>query len=264
VGTLRKFDVVVTAKNAAKTLGLCCRALRNRVCLNNLIIVVGKSRDSTMEIAKKYGDIVVNDQSRGIGWAREVGLEKVETQYFAYVDADVIVAPAWSARCLQLIRIPNVAACEGVPETTGKYSAITKDALLNDRYCSLSNTMLKTKVVQKVMMPHVYWGEDWELRKRIWNARFEWVVDPDLKCIHLLNDWQAIRHRAHWTSHTKIPILRILKIALGSPKYLFEHGHSYGRGIYEMLIGWASCWGYVNAMFKREVQNSARELIRMD
>ena len=47
-----RFDVVIVAKDMASTLGSSCKALKEIGYLENLIIVVGKSSDSTIEIVK--------------------------------------------------------------------------------------------------------------------------------------------------------------------------------------------------------------------
>ena len=93
--------------------------------MENLIIVVGKSKDSTGELAEKYGDIVVQDHGEGIGEARQVGLKNVRTSFFAFVDADVIVTSEWGRWCSETIEHPKVGACEGVAVPIGKYSAMT-------------------------------------------------------------------------------------------------------------------------------------------
>ena len=248
-----RFDVVIAAKDVADTLGVCCEALRKIAYLNNLIIVVGKSKDSTREVAEEHGDVIVQDRGEGIGEAREVGLKSVETKFFAFVDADVIVTPAWAEWCLRTIKLPDVGACEGVAYPAGKYCAmIVEESLAGEAgYCSLSSTMLKTEVVKEVGIPQLCFGEDWALRRRIWAAGYKWIVDANLRYIHLHTDWQGLRHRANFNSHIRIPAVKLLTILSGSPLCLFSRRHSsFGRKIYDMLVIWADSYGHIKAMSK--------------
>jgi hypothetical protein len=50
-----RFDVVIAAKDVANTLGVCCKALRKIAYLNNLIIVVGKSKIQREKWLKNMG-----------------------------------------------------------------------------------------------------------------------------------------------------------------------------------------------------------------
>jgi len=260
-----QFDVVIAAKDVTDTLGACCKALREIAYLNNLIIVVGKSKDSTIELAEEYGDIVVQDHGEGIGEAREVGLKNVKTKFFAFVDADVIVTRAWGKWCLETIELPDVGACEGVAYPTGKYCAMfVKESLAKkgEYYCTLSSTMLKTEVVREVEIPHLRWGEDWALRRRIWAAGYKWIVNANLRYAHLCTDWKRLRHSANWNPYIEIPTVKLLAILLGSPLCLFRSEwvegedrvpmeyYSLGQKIYHMLAIWASSYGYMEAKGK--------------
>lgn len=60
-----KIDIVITAKNEAFKLQICCRELLKKVPINNLIIVVGESKDNTR--ALHYGPDIFK---RGFGGKR--------------------------------------------------------------------------------------------------------------------------------------------------------------------------------------------------
>ncbi len=246
-----RFDVVIAAKDMASTLGTCCQALKEIGYLENLIIVVGKSKDATAEIAEKYGDIVVQDHGEGIGEARQVGLKNVKTRFFAFVDADVIVTREWGRWCSETIEHPKVGACEGVAVPTGKYCAMTveESKVKKDEYCTLGSTMLKTDVVKKVGIPKMVMSEDWALRRRIWAAGYKWIVNPNVKYPHLVTDWQGLKHRAGFSSRTRIPPIKLIGVFLSSPLSLFSlKDYSFGFKIYNMLLIWADSYGYMKAL----------------
>lgn len=189
-----KIDAVVAVKNEAFKLQICCRELLKKVPINNLIIVVGESKDNTLEIANKYADIVVEDENKGIGYARSLGLEKVETEYYASIDSDVIISKDWYSWCRNTIQKPRVAACEGYPRPLGARYAKCQRLDLKHPYCSLGNTMLKTHVIREVGMPLVAFGEDHVLKERLESRGYNWMVNFDLLSIHLVNDLDMLRH----------------------------------------------------------------------
>ena len=89
-------SVVVCAKNAEDTLEQSMESIKS----NNpseIILVDDGSTDGTLEIAKRYTQKLVFNNSRGISYARQLGCENAEYKYIAYVDSDVIL----SADCLQ-------------------------------------------------------------------------------------------------------------------------------------------------------------------
>ena len=189
-----KIDIVITAKNEAFKLQTCCRELVKKVPINNLIIVVGESKDNTIEIANKYADIVIEDENKGIGYARSLGLEKVETDYYASVDSDVILSKDWYSWCKDTIQKPCVAACEGYPKPLGARYAKLQIIDFRNPYCSLGNTMLKTDAIREVGMPLNAFGEDHVLKKRLHSRGYKWVVNYDLLSIHLVSDMDMLRH----------------------------------------------------------------------
>jgi len=189
-----KIDVVIVVKNEAFKLQMCCKELLKRVPLNNLIIIVGKSKDNTLVTAQKYANIILEDENKGVGYARRLGLEKVETEYYASVDSDVILSRDWFSWCINTIQKPRVAACEGYPRPLGAHYAELQRFGLMQGYCSLGNTMLRAHVVREVEMPLVCWGEDYALKERLESRGYNWVVNPDLVSIHLVNDMDMVRH----------------------------------------------------------------------
>ena len=189
-----KIDAVIAVKNESSKLHACCMELFKKVPINNLIIVVGKSRDNTLETAKKFANIVIEDENKGIGYARNLGLKKVETKYYASIDSDVVLSKNWYPWCIDTIQKPHVAACEGYPRSLGAYYATWQRLELTQGYCSLGNTMLNSSLVRKIGMPLVAWGEDHVLKERFESKGYKWVVNPDIVSAHLVNDIEMLRH----------------------------------------------------------------------
>jgi len=188
-----KIDAVIAVKNEAFKLGYCCKELRKKVPISNLIIVVGKSEDKTLETANKYADILIEENNKGLGYARNQGLKEVKTEYYASIDSDVILSKEWYYWCKNTIKKPSVAACEGYPKPQGTYYSRFQ-YLGRKTYCSLGNTMLKTNVIREVGIPLGGWGEDHVLKERLEAKGYEWIVSFDLISQHLVTDLEMLRH----------------------------------------------------------------------
>ena len=58
---------------------------------NNIVIVDGKSSDNTVKIASKLVNNIYFDEGKGLSIARNIGLDKCETDYIFYVGPDNLI-----------------------------------------------------------------------------------------------------------------------------------------------------------------------------
>jgi glycosyltransferase involved in cell wall biosynthesis len=63
-----------------------------------IIAIDGLSTDRTIEILRKYGAIIVNDQSHSFGQARQLGVLSATKDYVMFVDSDVSLGLGCIAR----------------------------------------------------------------------------------------------------------------------------------------------------------------------
>jgi glycosyltransferase involved in cell wall biosynthesis len=96
---MQSVDVVVLTKNSAYLLDRCLSSVYRNVPVNQLIVVDGFSTDATLAILKKYSQIYGNvkvfsmNGSRAV--ARERGIKEVTTDWFMFVDSDVVLSEGW-------------------------------------------------------------------------------------------------------------------------------------------------------------------------
>lgn len=83
---LPAFSIVVPARNEEKTISDVLDPLRYMT--DDLIVVDGRSSDNTVEIARRYGARVIEDNGRGKGDAVRVGLANAEHPITVFIDAD--------------------------------------------------------------------------------------------------------------------------------------------------------------------------------
>lgn len=83
---LPPFTIVVPALNEEETIGPVLEGLQGLT--DDLIVVDGRSRDRTPEIARQWGARVIEDRGKGKGDAVRVGLEAARCPITVFIDAD--------------------------------------------------------------------------------------------------------------------------------------------------------------------------------
>lgn len=103
----RTVDIVMLTKDSEYVLEQCLSSLYENVPVNQLIIVDGYSRDRTLQIVegfkKRFGNIHVIGSSGTRGEARQLGLRAVETDWFMFVDSDVVLCRDWFGKAVRHI-----------------------------------------------------------------------------------------------------------------------------------------------------------------
>jgi glycosyltransferase involved in cell wall biosynthesis len=105
-------DVVILTKNSEKTLEQCLLSISKSVPANKLIAIDGYSTDKTVDILKKYDATII--QTHGTrGFARQIGINMVTTDWFAFVDSDVVLCDNWFEK-MKTFMLPGVGAIFGL------------------------------------------------------------------------------------------------------------------------------------------------------
>jgi len=109
----RDITVVIPAYNEEKYIERTLQSLKAQKYKNYIIIVVdNNSKDTTVEIAKKYADHVLSEKRQGAGYARYHGIESSKSTIIASADADSIYPPDWLSRINEALQ-GNVVGCYG-------------------------------------------------------------------------------------------------------------------------------------------------------
>src|ERR1700758_5239028 len=96
---------VVPAYNEEAYLGACLESIldqtRGLEHLTEIIVVNNASTDRTREIALAYpGVIVVDEDRKGLPFARQAGFDASTGQLIANVDSDSRLTPGWVAKVI--------------------------------------------------------------------------------------------------------------------------------------------------------------------
>jgi len=179
-----KIDVCLVTKNNVKTI----KGLEN-IPINKLII----------------------ENSKPLGLARMRAIRKVTTDWFAFIDDDVVILPEWFGSLVKFID-DDVGAVQGVLRTWGLGKNVDQRIYLwmlenNKRAKSLNlgergfthNTLIRTSFVKDwnpTQEAH-YALEDYELTQHILKKGYKWLVIPNFYALHQ-KTWLGVWRNAVW------------------------------------------------------------------
>ncbi len=238
-------DVVIPVRTATGgehvKLDMCCKALRAYVPVNQLIMVTADCTPENVRAIDERADIPIIDKSAiGVGRARRIGLNRVETSYYASVDSDVLLSENWYRWAIATVKQAGVGACQGYSRPQSRFFERLHylDALSIGRYVDLGNTMLSTELVRKVGMPDTPAYEDEELRRRLASHGYSWITNPSLISTHLLSDSDIFRHAYHFGTLHPEDWLSSSKKMLWISRHYLQKWKRYGLDLsfYLMLL----------------------------
>jgi glycosyltransferase involved in cell wall biosynthesis len=187
-------DVVIITKNSENMLNECLKSVYRNVPINHLIVVDGYSTDKTLEIMrefqKKHVNILLMQDRGSRATARQKGIDQVKTEWFMFVDSDVVLCEEWFKKAEKYVG-KNVGAIWGIEV----WSTIQNPAMLKmflwitrkifDLRGGTHDTLVRTCLVKDIEIPkglHVF--EDAYIKNWITRKGFKIVACYDPYCIH--------------------------------------------------------------------------------
>ena len=215
----KKISVVIPTYNEEKYIERCLKSLLNQTLCRDefeIVVVDGKSTDKTVELAKNYADMVIQQKSKGVGGARNDGVEIAGAEIIATTDADTVLPKEWLERICADFDSKDVVAVYGPIRPIGnkfKYKFLiglfNKFAHLSAKlrlfHATLgSNTSFRRSAFMKIegysAMPA---GDDYEI---VWRLKHLGKIyyDPDLIVdfsMRRLEQFGILRSMCIWTSN---------------------------------------------------------------
>jgi len=234
---MKTIDVVMLTKNSEHLLEECLKSVYENVPIKRLIVVDGFSTDNTLKIIdkfnKKYGNVTIISEEGSRAKARKRGIEEVETQWFMFVDSDVILCKDWfkkAEKCMD----KDVGAVWGlnidvIPNVKNKL--FLKSLAFVARECfnlrgGMHDTLIQHEFVKDIRIPdqlHAY--EDAYIINWIKKKDRKVVVGDDIYCLHFRpqKDWNLRESVSLAILEIKCGLIysHIIKYAFYYPFFIF-------------------------------------------
>jgi glycosyltransferase involved in cell wall biosynthesis len=235
-------DVVLLTKNSERVLQKCLTSVYENVPVNQLIVIDGYSTDKTHEILehfnKKHHNVKVTLDKGNRATAREKGIKQVTTDWFMFVDSDVVVCQNWYKKALKHLD-KNAGAVWGIEVWSTIQNQATLKMFLRvtrkifDLRGGTHDTLVRTDLVKDIQIPknlHVF--EDAYIKDWISNKGYSVIACYNPYCIHY-------RPKEVWTLKGSLNIIADA-VRYGSVKMLgkltFAYGFYSAYSVYQLLM----------------------------
>lgn len=205
-----KIDVCIPTWNSGKTLDSCLKSIIQEIPANCIRIVDNFSSDDTLRIAKKYKTSVLQRRC-GIGKARQILIESVTTDFFAFIDSDAVLRKGWfdammdEMKSNQKIGVVGGLFFDDNPQNRHfwevSYARMRPDDPMWERGYLIS-ALMRTQAVKGISIPE--WMINYEdkfIREFIRSNGFRWVITKRAICDHLVGEsgfWETIRGKRYF------------------------------------------------------------------
>jgi glycosyltransferase involved in cell wall biosynthesis len=234
-------DVVLLTKNSEKVLEKCLESVYQNVPVRQLIVVDGYSTDKTLDILRQFNEkyhnakVVYDSGTRAT--ARQKGLRQVRTEWFMFVDSDVVLCKNWYQKAIKHVD-KNVGAVWGIEvwSTIQNQTALKLFLWITRKIFELRggthDTLVRTNLVEDIKIPknlHVF--EDAYIKDWITKKGYKMIACYDPYCIHY-------RPQNVWTLQGSLNIIADA-IRFGSfrliIKLIFAYGFYTAYSVYQLL-----------------------------
>lgn len=219
-------DVVVITKNSERILRECLASVYENVPVHRLIIVDGYSTDATLSIVKefneKYGNVVLIMDRGTRATARQKGIEEVKTDWFMFVDSDVILCDKWFKMAEGFIK-EDVGAIWGIEiwsvlknaKTLKLFERVTMKIF--EKKGGTHDLLVRRKAVEGIRIPpHLHTYEDAYIKSWICKKGYKVIPAYEPYCIHY-------RPEDVWTIKKSVAlIVGDTKYAIRNPQLLLS------------------------------------------
>jgi glycosyltransferase involved in cell wall biosynthesis len=193
-GRIQPIDVVILTKNSEQVLEKCIMSIYTNVPVRKLIVVDGYSKDRTLEILQtfneRYGNVEVIHGNGTRARARQKGIENVQTDWFMFVDSDVVLCKDWFKKAIEYVD-ESVGAVWGIEiwSVVQKTSALRMFLWITRKIFEIRggthDTLIRFKAVEDIKIPkslHVF--EDAYIKEWITKKGYKVIACYDPHCRH--------------------------------------------------------------------------------
>ena len=237
---MEPIDVAILTMNSERMLRECINSVYKNVPVNNLIIIDGYSTDNTADIAKefqeKYGNVNFIQQKGTRGTARQKAIQLVKSDWFMFVDSDVLLSKNWFAEAEKLVK-DDVGAIWGIEI----WSVLRETRVLKlfervtlkifEKRGGTHDLLVRRKTVEDIKIPyqlHTY--EDAYIKSWIDKKGYKVIGVYEPYCIHFRSD-------SVWTAKAHVNLMvSDLKYAVHRPILLPSYGFYAAIVAYHIIL----------------------------
>lgn len=193
---MESIDVVMLTMNSERLLRECVESIYDNLPVSRLTVVDGLSTDNTLgilaDLNKKYGKIEIITKKGSRAKARETGIKRAKTDWFMFVDSDVILCKDWFQK-----------AKKHMAKDVGAIWGLNVDVVGNVRNRlflkslgfvakevfrlrgGMHDTLIRRELVENIRIPeqlHAY--EDAYIVNWIKEKGYKIVIGDDVYCMH--------------------------------------------------------------------------------
>lgn len=227
-----KIDVVLITKNAythSKMFKNVLDTLYREVPVSKLIIIDAYSTDLTIPTVLQYPNVFLCQMKGNRAVARQKGIELVETDWFLFLDDDVLLCPNWFTKASKYMKDPLVGLIWGwdkITDPTARNIIKTICFLRKKTEYALQykmfqerggthDTLIRLQAVKNIQIPlelHVY--EDKFIKTFVQQKGYKTIVPKEIWCYHITTKDFSRANAALTAKLTYLPFLSILKNAI--------------------------------------------------
>lgn len=241
------FSIIIPTLNEERFLPLLLDSLVAQPQKNFEVIVVdGKSKDKTIEVAHQYDDLlpsltVIDGDRRGVSAQRNKGAKNAKGQWYIFMDADIVVFPYFIERVNHFIQThkPKFFSSWFSPDRETPIDAL--NALLGNMYFEGSTIIRRAfspgpmTIVRQEIFQHVggydeesSYAEDYDLTQRIVATGVQLQF-----CRETLFILSFRRARKEGRLKFLLPLMKsTLLVLLGKKKFKNMPGYAMGGQLY--------------------------------
>ena len=238
--TTAPIDVAILTMNSAAKLRECLHSVYLNVPVNRLIVVDGCSTDPTQtiveEFQRQHGNVIFIREKGTRATARQKAIRLVRTDWFMFVDSDVVLSKNWLAEAEKLVT-DDVGAIWGIEIWSvlqrKKILALFERVTLKifETRGGTHDMLIRRKTVEDIKIPyqlHTY--EDAYIKSWIGKKGFKVLGVYEPYCVHFRAD-------SVWTAKKHVELLVTdLKFASRRPFLLLPYGFYSAVVTYQIVV----------------------------
>jgi glycosyltransferase involved in cell wall biosynthesis len=191
-----QIDVILLTKNSEHMLSRCLTSIYENVPVKNLIVIDGLSTDRTLQILngfnKTHQNIILIQMDGSRAKARTEGIRRVTSEWFLFVDSDVVLCKEWYNKA-QADIASGVAAVWGlnvdiIPNVRDKRVLRLQSILARECFNlrgGTHDTLILSKSVKGIRVPdHLHTYEDAYIIGHIKKKGYKVQVASEAYCLH--------------------------------------------------------------------------------